>query len=233
MLVRLCLIAYVLSSITDGRLLKPLLSSNLAREINAGQTTWRATPSSKFLSWSEEAIRRLMGVHPDYSQHLQELDVLTHEVPNDLPENFDSREQWPNCPTLKEVRDQGRFVFIASLTRTDHQCSSFQLWQLLGFRRCRSDVRSDLHRVQRGSECSHLSRGSRLYVLELDLLANQDGCTSHRLPLACCKSCGFGCNGGFPSGAWSYFKKTGLVTGGNYDTNEGCEPYSIPSCDHQ
>lgn len=25
----------------------------------------------------------------------------------DLPTTFDSRTQWPNCPTLKEVRDQG------------------------------------------------------------------------------------------------------------------------------
>jgi len=24
-----------------------------------------------------------------------------------LPKNFDPREQWPNCPTLKEIRDQG------------------------------------------------------------------------------------------------------------------------------
>lgn len=24
-----------------------------------------------------------------------------------LPESFDSREQWPNCPTIKEIRDQG------------------------------------------------------------------------------------------------------------------------------
>ena len=25
----------------------------------------------------------------------------------DLPAAFDAREQWPNCPTIKEVRDQG------------------------------------------------------------------------------------------------------------------------------
>ena len=25
----------------------------------------------------------------------------------DLPETFDAREQWPNCPTVKEIRDQG------------------------------------------------------------------------------------------------------------------------------
>ena len=51
--------------------------------------------------------------------------------------------------------------------------------------------------------------------------------------LACCKTCGFGCNGGFPQAAWSFFKGTGLVTGGNYDSNEGCRPYTIEACDHQ
>jgi len=25
----------------------------------------------------------------------------------DLPETFDARDQWPNCPTIREVRDQG------------------------------------------------------------------------------------------------------------------------------
>ena len=25
----------------------------------------------------------------------------------DIPESFDPREQWPDCPTLKEIRDQG------------------------------------------------------------------------------------------------------------------------------
>ena len=24
-----------------------------------------------------------------------------------LPKSFDAREQWPNCPTIKEIRDQG------------------------------------------------------------------------------------------------------------------------------
>lgn len=24
-----------------------------------------------------------------------------------VPKMFDSREQWPNCPTIKEIRDQG------------------------------------------------------------------------------------------------------------------------------
>ena len=48
----------------------------------------------------------------------------------------------------------------------------------------------------------------------------------------CCSSCGYGCDGGYPEAAWEYFKKTGLVTGGNYNSSQGCLPYSIPSCDH-
>ena len=48
----------------------------------------------------------------------------------------------------------------------------------------------------------------------------------------CCSSCGYGCDGGYPEAAWDYFKHTGLVTGGNYNSKQGCQPYSIPSCDH-
>ncbi|CAF1683036.1 unnamed protein product [Adineta ricciae] len=50
--------------------------------------------------------------------------------------------------------------------------------------------------------------------------------------VSCCSSCGFGCDGGFPQAAWSYYKSSGLVTGGNYNSKQGCEPYTIPSCDH-
>ncbi len=41
-----------------------------------------------------------------------------------------------------------------------------------------------------------------------------------------------GCQGGYPEAAWQHWKQAGLVTGGNYGSNEGCEPYSLPNCDH-
>jgi len=50
--------------------------------------------------------------------------------------------------------------------------------------------------------------------------------------LDCCYSCGMGCNGGYPSAAWSYFKNTGLVTGGLYDDKTYCKPYSMAPCAH-
>ncbi|XP_060847848.1 cathepsin B-like [Rhopalosiphum padi] len=46
----------------------------------------------------------------------------------------------------------------------------------------------------------------------------------------CCYLCGNGCHGGYPIRAWKRFKKHGLVTGGEYKSEEGCEPYRVPPC---
>lgn len=51
--------------------------------------------------------------------------------------------------------------------------------------------------------------------------------------LSCCGiGCGSGCNGGYPSGAWNYFKNTGIVTGGLYHDTKWCKAYGFPPCDH-
>lgn len=65
--------------------------------------------------------------------------------------------------------------------------------------------------------------------------------------LSCCRSCGFGCNGGDPLAAWRYWVKEGIVTGSNFTANSGCkvfpvlrqniicvdfQPYPFPPCEH-
>ncbi|KAL7673280.1 hypothetical protein ACOME3_008146 [Neoechinorhynchus agilis] len=50
--------------------------------------------------------------------------------------------------------------------------------------------------------------------------------------IACCASCGFGCYGGLPDQAWKYYGKHGIVSGGNYNSYQGCQPYSIQPCEH-
>ncbi|XP_065186432.1 cathepsin B-like [Sycon ciliatum] len=50
--------------------------------------------------------------------------------------------------------------------------------------------------------------------------------------MACCHTCGNGCNGGFPYEAMIYYTREGLVTGGQYNSRSGCQPYLIKSCDH-
>lgn len=50
--------------------------------------------------------------------------------------------------------------------------------------------------------------------------------------LSCCSNCGMGCNGGFPSQAWKFWKEKGLVSGGLYGTTDVCRSYEIPPCEH-
>lgn len=50
--------------------------------------------------------------------------------------------------------------------------------------------------------------------------------------MACCEMCGNGCNGGYPAEAFSYWRENGIVSGGQYNTKQGCQPYEIPACDH-
>lgn len=45
--------------------------------------------------------------------------------------------------------------------------------------------------------------------------------------VSCCDECGNGCNGGFPSAAWEYWVESGIVSGGPYGSDQGCQPYEI------
>lgn len=91
----------------DIRNEKLSLSEKFISDINAAQSTWKAGPT-KFMTWSKDAAKRLMGVLPGHFTQVKHLDSKVHHVPNDLPDNFDARDQWPNCASIKEVRDQGR-----------------------------------------------------------------------------------------------------------------------------
>lgn len=49
-----------------------------------------------------------MGVHKTNSDYPKLEELLSYsDTPLNLPENFDARENWPHCPTIKEIRDQG------------------------------------------------------------------------------------------------------------------------------
>lgn len=174
--------------------LHPLTQSTI-NHINSIQTSWRA--GENFAPDTDmDQIKRLMGVLPQKNKRLP---VLSHEkliTSNgfSIPESFDSRSNWPNCPTIKEVRDQG----------SCGSCWAFGAVEAMSDRIC-------IHST--GNQNAHISAE--------DLVS-------------CCGTftCGMGCNGGYPEGAWEYWVKTGLVTGGNFHTGEGCEPYSIAECEH-
>jgi len=99
------------------------------------------------------------------------------------PDSFDSRDNWPNCKTIGEIRDQSACG----------SCWAFGAVEAMSDRLC--------------------------------IGKNLDIRVSAQHMVSCCTSCGMGCNGGYPSSAWSYWVKNGLVS-------EECYPYAFKSCDH-
>jgi len=133
-------------------------------------------------------VRRLMGVK-DSGYKAPILD----EPVGAVPASFDARTQWPNCPSISMIRDQGDCG----------SCWAFGATEAMSDRIC-------------------IASNAKTLV---NISAND--------LLACCFTCGQGCNGGDPPLAWSWFQTVGLVTGGLYgDETSGCQPYTLPPCEH-
>jgi len=166
------------------------LSDEFIEEINQKKSTWKAGRNFH-KDFDMNAIKFMLGVHPD-SKSFRLPELLEDASVTDLPENFDSRSNWPNCPTIMEVRDQG----------SCGSCWAFGAVEAMSDRTC-------IH-----------SNGTVQVRLSSEHL------------VSCCHTCGFGCNGGFPGSAWSYWVRKGIVSGGSYGSNQGCQPYQIAPCEH-
>nr|XP_023027280.1 cathepsin B-like [Leptinotarsa decemlineata] len=67
--------------------------------------------------------------------------------------------------------------------------------------------------------CIHSNGKKQIYVSDEDLIS-------------CCSDCGYGCQGGYTIEAWNYWRETGLVSGGPYNSTTGCRAYSLAPCEH-
>ena len=83
---------------------KPLLQEeDYVDYINSIKTTWKAGYNVRFQTLTKEEVQRQMGTWLEGGPEAPASPL----VPKALPENFDARQQWPNCPSIAEVRDQG------------------------------------------------------------------------------------------------------------------------------
>ncbi|KAK7071918.1 hypothetical protein SK128_018896 [Halocaridina rubra] len=163
------------------------LSDEFLDRINSRETTWKAGRNFPE-GTAMDTLRRLVGVLSDPEGF--QLPLRESKIPEafEIPFSFDAREQWPDCPSIFEIRDQGN-------------CGS--CWAVAAV-----SVMSD-------RACIH-SQGQENFRYSDENL------------LACCNTCGLGCNGGLLSPAFNYWVNHGIVSGGTYGSNEGCQSYSIP-----
>ena len=152
--------------------------------VNNAKSTWTA-------KLNHRDIAPLVGAWKE-TPETQLPEKTEFKTSNDeLPESYDLREAYPQCETLREIRDQSR-------------CGS--CWAFGG-----AEVMSD-------RLCIHSNGELQTRVSAQHLVT-------------CCTSCGDGCFGGYPSATFSYWRSSGIPSGGLYGDKTTCKPYFLPPCD--
>jgi len=102
----------------------PLITKNTVDYINSKQNFWVAHESPRFSGYTKEQVSALCGtfVHEDL-----QLPLKTHDTTFlSIPEEFDSRTQWPECQTIGFARDQANcgscWAFASTEAFNDRLC---------------------------------------------------------------------------------------------------------------
>jgi len=93
-------VVVLLSLAAIGQCDPATLSQEMIDYINNLDTTWKAGPS--FPGRDEKYIRRLCGVR-EWDRKLPEKKITPLKA---IPDEFDSRSNWPNCASIRDIRDQ-------------------------------------------------------------------------------------------------------------------------------
>jgi len=166
------------------------LTARQVPEIMKHKPKWVAGHNKALAGKTQEQLRRLAGTKMDKPMTSP---VKLPQVLAPLPDTFDARQQWPQCPEIGFIRDQADcgscWAVSSSAAMGDRTCIKYNAG---------NDASGDATKT--------------LYLSDEDVMA-------------CCTFCGNGCDGGYPEMAWQYWVRDGVVTGGPYDSKQGCMPY--------
>jgi len=100
--------------------------SKIAREVNAQGGSWKAAEYKDWSKYTLQQAKRLNSLIRTPPPSHWERKTYTEEEVLAAPASFDSRQQWPNCPSISLIRDQSDcgscWAFGASEAMSDRIC---------------------------------------------------------------------------------------------------------------
>lgn len=90
-------------TLIQGSVAPLAINEGLINEVNSKATTWKAGRNEFLEGKTVEDVKRLLGTQlEDIPAHIPR---VSHKDVSDIPSDFDSRTQWPNC--IGPVLNQG------------------------------------------------------------------------------------------------------------------------------
>jgi len=201
-------LTYAALALSSALAFKPAVHENIVESINAANSGWKAHLSPRFEGESIEHVKALCGTFTDP----EVLQVIPSKA-EQFPEEVFELSKKADIPTEFDARQE--------------------------FPEC-SNIIGHVHDQANCGSCWAVSStaafNDRLCIASngefQQLLSAQDtvNCCGYRN----CQS--MGCNGGQPGMAWRWFKKHGVVSGGDFQdigSGDSCIPYQYSSTDYR
>eukprot|EP00163_Fabomonas_tropica_P000630 TRINITY_DN103_c0_g1_i6.p1 TRINITY_DN103_c0_g1~~TRINITY_DN103_c0_g1_i6.p1 ORF type:complete len:335 (+),score=96.73 TRINITY_DN103_c0_g1_i6:120-1124(+) len=110
--------------LSDAVLDKPAIDADMVKEINAKKTTWTATTENPIAKMTLRQAKGRCGVLPGGPKLPTLPKAMVKE--GEIPKEFESDKQWPNCPTIQQIRDQSAcgscWAFSSVESMSDRLC---------------------------------------------------------------------------------------------------------------
>lgn len=104
-------------------------TQSMAAKINSLAGTWKASAGTATAQMTQDQFRAL--INPRYHRGNKGVETRTHSAAERAaaPESFDSREAWPQCASMRQIRDQSQcgscWAFASVEAMSDRTCVKY------------------------------------------------------------------------------------------------------------